>query len=79
MRPLEDVSLTDVFRPWIAYRARIFKLLKDDPRIDSKKPIQQGCVAWRADATDNPIPIRFLAPIDCLQIPAQAMDNHNSH
>ncbi len=38
--------------------ARSFKLLRS-PRIDYKKPIPLGCVAWRAD---NPIPTRFLAP-----------------
>ncbi len=45
------------------YRARIFKLLKS-PRIDSKKSIPP------AGRYDNPIPTRFLAPIDCLKIPA---------
>jgi hypothetical protein len=49
-------------------RARIFKLLRS-PRIDSTEPIPPGCVPWRA-AYDNLIPTRFLAPIDCLKIPA---------
>ncbi len=31
-------------------RARIFKLIRS-PRIDSKKPIPPGCVAWRAGTT----------------------------
>ncbi len=47
--------------------ARIVKLLRS-PRIDSKEPIPPGCVAWRT--CDNPIPTRFLAPIDCLTLPA---------
>ncbi len=51
-------------------RARIFKLLWS-LRIDSKELIPPGCVAWRAGTT-IPIPTRFLAPIDCLKIPAQA-------
>jgi len=28
-------------------------------------------VDWRAVRYDNPLPTRFLAPIDCLKIPAQ--------
>jgi hypothetical protein len=47
-------------------RARIFKLLWS-PGIDSKEPIPPACVAWRARC-HNPIPTRFLAPIDCLKI-----------
>jgi hypothetical protein len=50
--------------------SRIFKLLRS-PRIDSKEPIPPGCVAWRADTYDNPIPTQFLAAEDCLTIPAQ--------
>jgi hypothetical protein len=30
-------------------------------------------VAWRAGTIANPIPTRFLAPTDCLKIPAQEM------
>jgi hypothetical protein len=33
-------------------------------------------LAWRA-GTSNPIPTRFLAPMDCLKIPAQ--DKHRSN
>jgi hypothetical protein len=33
------------------FRARIFKLFVS-PRIDSKKPIPPGCVAWRAGMTN---------------------------
>ncbi len=29
-------------------------------------------VAWRGGPVDNPIPNRFLDPIECLKIPAQA-------
>jgi hypothetical protein len=47
---------------------RIFKLIRS-PRIDSKEPIPSGCVAL-AGWYDNPIPTRFLAPIDCLKISA---------
>ncbi len=50
--------------------ARIFKLLRS-PRIDSKEPIPPGCVLCSlAGRYYNPIPTRFLAPIDCLKIPA---------
>ena len=47
--------------------ARIFKLLRS-PRIDPKKPISPGCVAWQAGTIT--LPPRFLAPIDCLKITA---------
>ncbi len=43
--------------------ARIFKLLRS-PRIDSKEPIPPGRVAL-AGRYDNPVPTRFLAPVDC--------------
>ncbi len=49
--------------------ARIFELLMS-PGIDSKESIPQAYVSWRA-GYDNPIPARFLAPMDCLKIPAQ--------
>jgi hypothetical protein len=49
------------------FRARILKLLWI-PGIDSKEPIPPAYVAWWAG---NSIPSRFLAPIDCLKIPAQ--------
>ncbi len=48
--------------------ARIFVLLWS-PGIDSKEPILSTYVAW-AGWYENPIPTRFLAPIDCLKIPA---------
>jgi hypothetical protein len=47
-------------------RARIFKLLRS-PRIDSKEWLYS-----LAGRYDTPIPIRFLAPIDCLKIQALA-------
>ena len=51
-------------------RARIFKLLRS-PRIDAKEPVPPGCVLCSlAGQYDNPISSRFLAPIDCLKIPA---------
>ncbi len=53
-------------------RARIFKLLRSQ-RIDYKELILPGCVVFSlAGRYDNPIPIRFLTPIDCLKIPALA-------
>jgi hypothetical protein len=55
------------------YRAQIFKLLRS-PRIGSKEPIPPGCecVACMAGRYDKPYSYtRFLAPIDCLKIPAQ--------
>jgi hypothetical protein len=45
------------------FSARIFKLLRN-PGIDSKKPIHS-----LAGRYDNPIPSRFLGPIDCFKIP----------
>ncbi len=39
-----------------------------------KELIPPGCVAWRAGTTTL-FPTRFLAPIDCLQIPAQISPN----
>ncbi len=42
-------------------KLQICKLLRS-PRIGSKEPY------------DNPIPTRFLAPIDCLKIPAQDIE-----
>ncbi len=47
--------------------ARIFKLLRR-PRIDSKKPIPPAYVV--GGPVRHPIPTRFLAPIDCIKIPA---------
>jgi hypothetical protein len=49
-------------------RARIFKRLWS-PGIDPRKEFRQPmCLAGRYD---NPIPTRFLAPLDCLKLPAQ--------
>jgi hypothetical protein len=38
--------------------------------MDSKEWIPPAYVAWRAGIYDNPIPPRFLGPIDYLKIPA---------
>ena len=46
--------------------ARIFKLVRS-PRIDQGTNSARLCLAGYG----NPIPARFLAPIDCLKIPAQ--------
>ncbi len=53
--------------------ARIFKLLRS-PRIDSNsaKLCRNRVVVY-----DNPIPTRFLAPIDCLKIRAQLSPARN--
>jgi hypothetical protein len=53
----------------MAYRARILTLLRS-PGIDSNASAPPAFVAWRA-GTITLIPTRFLAPIDCLKIPAQ--------
>jgi hypothetical protein len=55
----------------ITYRARICKHLRS-PGIDSEKSIPQP--SSLASQYDNPIPTKFLAPIDCLKIPAQKKD-----
>ncbi len=52
-------------------RALIINLLMS-PRINSKESMQPTYEAWTAGPT-NPIPTRFLAPIDCLNIPAQEL------
>jgi hypothetical protein len=49
-------------------RARICKTLRS-LGIYSKELIPPAYVAWRPGTT-NPIPTRFLAPIDCSKIPA---------
>jgi hypothetical protein len=54
-------------------RARIFKRLWS-PGIDSKECIPLACVAWRAGTITLFLPTRFLAPIDCLKIPAQTTE-----
>jgi hypothetical protein len=51
----------------VLYRARISKLLWS-PGIDSTNSPSLCSLAGRYD---NPIPARFLAPIDFLKIPAQ--------
>jgi hypothetical protein len=48
-----------------------FKLIRS-PRIDCKESILPAYVARQAGTTYNPIPTRFLAPIDCSKIPAQS-------
>ncbi len=53
-----------------SYRDKIFKLLRI-PGIDSKESISPAYVSL-AGQNDKPIPTRFLAPIDCLKIPAQS-------
>ncbi len=50
-------------------RARIFKRLRS-PGIDSKERIPPAYAARRA-GTITLYPTKFLAPIDCLKIPAQ--------
>jgi hypothetical protein len=52
----------------LAKRARIFKLLWS-PRIYSKEPIPAR-LCGMAGRCDIPIRSRFLAPVDCLKIPA---------
>ena len=59
----------DRLRPFIRlYKSRIFKRLRS-PGIDSK--VNSASLCSLAGRYDNPIPVRFLAPIDCLKIPAQ--------
>ncbi len=65
-------GVPDASIPVPGNRARIFKLLRS-PRIDSKEPIPPDCVCSLAGRYDNPIPTRFLAPIDSLKIPAQIL------
>jgi hypothetical protein len=54
----------------ISFRALIFQLLRS-PVIDSRYQFRQLCSL--AGRCDNPIPSRFLAPIDCLKFPAQVI------
>jgi hypothetical protein len=49
--------------PPARFRARIFKVLRS-PRTNS------ASICSLAGRYDNPIPTRFLAPLDCLKIPA---------
>ncbi len=51
-------------------QSRFFKRLWS-PGIDSKEWIPPAYLRSLAGRYDNPIPFRFLAPIDCLKIPAQ--------
>jgi hypothetical protein len=46
-------------------------LIFKKPRNRPRESVPPDYVAWRG-RYDNPIPTRFLAPIDCLKIPAQA-------
>jgi hypothetical protein len=52
-------------------RARIFKLLRS-PRIEG---INTASIYSLAGQHDKPIPTWFLAPKDCLKIPAQESRN----
>ncbi len=56
------------------YRGRIFKRLWS-PGIDSiqRNEFRQPMRSL-AGRYDNPFPTRFLAPLDCLKIPAQSED-----
>ncbi len=57
---------------WL-FRARIFKLLRS-PRIDSYDLWRNSAkLCSLAGSYDNPIPTRFLVPIDCLKIPPQSL------
>jgi hypothetical protein len=47
-------------------RARIFKLLRR-PRICRFQGINSASLCSLAGRCDNPVPTRFLAPIDCLK------------
>jgi hypothetical protein len=58
---------TPNFTPTVYTGDDIFNLLRS-PGIDFKESIPLSYVAWRAGRYDNPIPTRFLAPIDCSEI-----------
>jgi hypothetical protein len=49
-------------------RARIFKCFMDP--MNRFQGIKSASLCSLAGRYDNPIPTRFLAPIDCLKIPA---------
>jgi hypothetical protein len=59
---------------WITTGIRdgIFKLLRS-PGIESEEPIPPAYVA-PAGRYDNPVPTRFLTPIDCSKILAQQQE-----
>ncbi len=61
-------SLVGTFSSLRGCWARIFILLSSIG-IDSKESISPAYAAWRA-STRTPIPTRFLAPMECLKIPA---------
>ncbi len=65
--PLLQNGSAQVNRP---HRVPVYFL--GSPGIDSKESTPPAYVAWRASTIDNPIPPRFLAPIDFLKIPALA-------
>ncbi len=52
----------------LGLRARIFKLLRSGNRFQG---ISSASLYSLAGRNGNPIPTWFLAPIDCLKIPAQ--------
>jgi hypothetical protein len=52
-----------------AFQRRYFILLRS-PDIDSKESISPAYVA-REGWYENPLPTRFIDPIDCCKIPAQ--------
>ncbi len=66
----EDNSRVGIGLSYRPARAQIFYLIRS-PRIDSKEPISARLCSL-AERYDNPIPTRFLVPIDCLIIPTQA-------
>ncbi len=59
--------ISPAYVAWRA-RARIFKLLWS-PGIDTKVHMNSASLCSLAGRYDNPIPFRFLAPIDSLKIP----------
>ncbi len=64
-----------VFR-WADYEVaslpdRIFKLLSFKEPKNRYQEINSASLYGLAGRYENPIPTRFLAPIDCLKIPAQ--------
>ncbi len=63
----QEKNVGTPYRKALESRVRIFKRLWS-PGIDSKESIPPAYEARRA-GTNNPIPTRFLAPIDCLKIP----------
>ncbi len=62
---------THNFTPIVYTGDGIFNLLRS-PGI--KKSNVRAYVAWQAGRYDNPIPTRFLAPIDCSKIRVQVLE-----